>query len=116
MGFRCEWELPVASSPDMLDLTSHGRKAAIDLAKGAGAQSIPKGTPGHQEGWRRWIRLQPAHVCDDQSYQRHVPGFGFYPHTWGRAAELAAALLSEPCLTQGPDQGKGQAQLHQWPT
>ena len=108
MGFRCESELLISSSPDTSDLTSYGHKAGTDLAKGAGAQSIPKGTPAHQEGWKRGIRLQPARACDDQSYQRHVPGLSSYPRTWGRAAELAAALLSEPRLTQGPDQGKGR--------
>lgn len=68
-GFRCEPELPISSSPSMSDLTSYGCKVGTDLAEGAGAQSIPTDTLGHQEGWR----LQPAHVCADQNCQRHVP-------------------------------------------
>lgn len=59
MGFRCESELPISSSPDTLELTWHGHKVGMALAKGAGAQSIPKAQLAGQD----MVSASSQHVC-----------------------------------------------------
>jgi len=96
MGFRCESELSISSSPDTSDLTSYSRHGP---GRGSRSPEHPEGTPGHQKGWRCGIRLQRTCVCDHLSYQRHIPGFSSYPRS-GTQQPCSASHVYPGVLTR----------------
>lgn len=92
MGRWGEWQTP--TTPASLQASPHTCSCTVGMQEQwcpqghtwppAAVRDIPKGTPGHQEGQRRGIRMQPARVWSELTdmSQASAPSSSFPSSSW----------------------------------